>query len=287
MARTVWYPGHMAKGKRQLEALGGTLDLILEVRDARAPRLTSSPMTDDATRSLAVWTILSKSDLAVPATTSEWLRYFKSIGRRAWAVDLCKGVPAAVKKAIQEIRPASKAGKFYREVRLAVVGTPNVGKSTLLNRLVGRRAAHVGGVPGVTKGVAWFAGDGCLVADSPGILDPRSDPRAHRMLSWISSTKGQVIGSWQEHAQECIVFLRRRQMLDRHLESWSIEGAGEAERPEEVLARIGKRLGKLLPGGVVDLEAAGKAFIDALSTGRLGALSLEKPGTPEPWLELP
>lgn len=283
MPRTVWYPGHMAKGKRQLEALAGALDLVIEVRDARAPRLTSSPMTDDATRGIAVWTILSKADLADRDITSEWLKYFQAAGRRAWAADLGKGVPPVVKKAIKELRPASSSGKFYREVRLAVVGTPNVGKSTLLNRLVGRRAAPVGGVPGITKGVSWFAGEGCLIADSPGILDPRSDPRAHRMLTWISSTKGQVIGSWQDHATECISFLQRHHILENLLKSWSVVSD---EAPDEVLLLVGKRLGKLLPGGIVDLEATGKAFIDALSTGRLGPLSLERPGSPEPWQEL-
>lgn len=283
MARTVWFPGHMAKGKRQLEALGGALDLVIEVRDARAPRLTSSPMADDMAVSLAVWVVMSKSDLADSSAVSEWLEHFKAAGRRAWAADLNKGVPPAMKKAIKTMRPVSLAGKVYRNIRVAVVGTPNVGKSTLLNRLVGRRAARVGGVPGVTRGVAWFEGDGCLVADSPGILDPRSDPRAHRMLSWISSTKGRVVGSWQEHAVECIAFLQRRGELSRHLDTWSLNCGGN---PDDVLLRIGKRLGKLLPGGEVDAEASGKAFIDALSAGRLGALSLERPGELEPWLEL-
>ncbi len=273
----------MARGKRQLEALAGMLDLLLEVRDARAPRLTSSPVLDDFPRSLAVWTVLSKPDLADPDITKQWIDYFKRQERDAWAIDLRKGVPAAFRKAITAMRPSSSAKRVYREIRLAVVGTPNVGKSSLLNQLVGRRAAAVGGIPGVTKGVAWFKGQGCLIVDSPGILDPHSDARAHRMLSWISSTRGQVIGSWQNHACECIAFLQRHDLIGGMAEAWGVDVAGE---PDEVLDRIGRRLGKLLPGGVIDLESAGKATIEALATGKLGRLSLEAPGSPVPWSDL-
>ena len=274
----------MAKGKRQLEALTGALDLLLEVRDARAPRLTASPMLEDFPASLAVWTILSKADLADSNVTDAWLRHFRDeTGRKAWALDLRKGVPGALKKAVTDLRPSSSSKKIYREVRLAVVGTPNVGKSMLLNRLVGRKAAVVGGIPGVTKGVAWFGGDDCLVADSPGILDPHADARAHRMLTWISSTKGQVIGSWINHACECIAYLQRHGLISGMESAWGIDASGDAA---EVLDRVGRRLGKLMPGGVVDLEAAGRVFIDSLANGKLGRLSLERPGMPLPWTEL-
>jgi ribosome biogenesis GTPase A len=273
----------MAKGKRQIEALSGALDLLLEVRDARAPRLTASPMLDDFPKSLSIWTILSKSDLADPDATAEWVSHFREQGRSAWALDLRKDVPAPLKKAVSALRPSSSSKTTYREVRLAVVGTPNVGKSMLLNRLVGRRAAIVGGIPGVTKGVSWFKGQGCLVADSPGILDPRSDARAHRMLSWISSTRGQVIGSWASHACECVEFLRRHGLISCLSEAWGVEVSGE---PPEIVERVGRRLGRLLPGGGVDAESAGRAMIEALSSGKLGRLSLERPGSPPPWGEL-
>jgi ribosome biogenesis GTPase A len=273
----------MAKGRRQIESLCGLLDLLLEVRDARAPRLTASPMLDEFPKSLAVWTILSKPDLADQTSTAEWTAFFKEQGRVAWAIDLRKGIPQALKKAIASMRPSSSSKMVYREVRLAVVGTPNVGKSTLLNGLVGRRAAVVGGVPGVTKGVWWFKGQGCLVADSPGILDPRSDARAHRMLVWISSTRGQVIGSWAGHACECIEFLQRHGLISGMAEAWGVDVTGA---PEELLERVGRRLGRLLPGGMVDMESSGRAVIEALATGRLGRVSMERPGSPPPWSEL-
>jgi ribosome biogenesis GTPase A len=273
----------MAKGKRQLDALSSALDLLLEVRDARAPRLTASPTLDLFPKSLPVWTVLSKSDLANPDITAEWTRYFNEMGRRVWPADLRKGAPSALKKAIALMRPSSSSRTVYREVRLAVVGTPNVGKSMLLNGLVGRKAAVVGGIPGVTKGVSWFKGSGCLVADSPGILDPHSDARSHRMLSWISSTRARVIGSWTGHALECVDFLQRHGLISGLSELWGIDASRE---PSDVLERVGRRLGRLLPGGIVDLESSGKAVIDSLAAGKFGRLSLERPNDSPPWSEL-
>jgi ribosome biogenesis GTPase A len=258
--------------------LRDVLDLILEVRDARAPMLTMSPISDNFPKSLAVWYILSKADLADADTTSKWVAFFKGRGRFVWALDLRREIPLSLKKSIASIAPSSKEKRNYREVRVAVAGTPNVGKSTLLNRLVGRRAAVVGGVPGVTKGLAWFKGPGCIVADSPGILDPRSDASVHRMLSWIASSKGEVIGAWDEMACECIDFMKAKGLLGALSNTWNIDADCAAR---DLLERVGRRLGKLRPGGEVDFEASGRAFIDAVSSGRLGRFSLESPSSPE------
>jgi ribosome biogenesis GTPase A len=267
----------MAKGSRQLLGLSEVLDVILEVRDARAPMLTKSPISEKFPKSLSVWYVLSKADLADADTTLRWVAFFKDSGRRAWALDLRRDVPPSLKKSLASLESMSSANRNYRETRVAVVGTPNVGKSTLLNRLVGRRAAIVGGVPGVTKGVAWFKGQGFVVADSPGILDPRSEAGVHRMMSWISSTKGQVIGSWDGLACECIDFMRRGGFMAAAASAMGIEPDGGAR---EVLERVGRRLGKLRRGGEVDLESAGHAFVDALSSGKLGRFSLESPESP-------
>jgi ribosome biogenesis GTPase A len=273
----------MAKGRRQLASLAGLLDLALEVRDARAPRLSASPASEEIARSCSVWIILSKADLANPGVTDEWIARLKSEGRSAWAFDLRRNLPSAFVKSLASVSPVSSSDKKYRETRVAVIGAPNVGKSMLLNRLVGKKSAVVGGVPGVTKGVAWFKGQGCLVADSPGILDPHSDARAHRMLSWLSSTRGEVIGSWDVLAVECLDFLQRHGLAGNIFSAWGVEVSGDARG---ALEKIGGRLGKLSPGGAIDLEAAGRAFIEALSAGRLGRISLEHPGSPPPWGEL-
>jgi len=266
----------MAKGSRQLMELCGKLDIILEIRDARAPMLTKSPISERFPKSLSVWYVLSKADLADEGVTSQWLAFFKASGSRVWALDLRNELPGSLKKTLASL-VRSSTDRVYRETRVAVVGTPNVGKSTLLNRLVGRRAAVVGGVPGITKGVAWFKGQGFVVVDSPGILDPRSDAGVHRMMSWISSTKGQVIGAWDDLARECMDFMGGIGRLPAIMSQLGVDTEGEAG---DLLERVGRRLGKLRPGGEVDLESSGRAFIDALSSGRLGRFSLETPEAP-------
>jgi len=274
MGRTVWYPGHMAKGKRQLEALANNIDLIIEVRDARAPNLSSSPHLNIFASKIQVWVVLSKADLADEKITRLWIDYLRGKNFPAWSLDLRKSGMNQIRKALMSEKPV------FRDLRMAVVGTPNVGKSMLINQLVGRKAAPVGGIPGITKGVSWFKGQGFLLVDSPGILDPHSDPRAQRIISWIGSSRGQVIGSWEEHAKGCIEFLIKRGLWNKVESAWGIKQEGTSY---DILEKIGLRLGKLLPGGIVDIEGAGRMFIDAFATGKLGRMSLEKPGDPPVW----
>lgn len=264
----------MAKGKRQLEALAKNIDLIIEVRDARAPNLSSSPHLNIFASKIQIWVVLSKADLADDKTTRLWIDYLRSKNFPAWSLDLRKSGMNQIKKALMEEKPV------FRDLRMAVVGTPNVGKSLLINQLVGRKAAPVGGIPGITKGVSWFKGQGFLLVDSPGILDPHGDPRAQRIISWIGSSRGQVIGNWEEHAKNCIEFLIKRGLWNGVEAAWDIKPEGS---PYDILEKIGLRLGKLLPGGVVDMEGAGKMFMDAFATGKLGRMSLEKPGDPPVW----
>lgn len=278
MPRTVWFPGHMARGSRKLEELAGFLDLLLEVRDARAPRLCASPFLEGFRGRAPVWTILSKADLACPEVTKKWIDALSWDGRKVWAFDLRKDRLNLLVKAIKTLKPS------YREVRLAVVGLPNVGKSLLLNGLVGRKATPVGAIPGVTRGVSWFRGEGVLAVDSPGILDPRADARVHRMLAWIGCTRKEVISQPEVLALECLQFLRQKGLLEKVLHSWELE---EPEALEELLMSIGRRLGRLSPGGKVDRGAAAKAFLEAFSSGKFGRMSLEMPEDPPPWEFLP
>lgn len=277
MGRTVWYPGHMAKGRRQLEALAGSIDLIIEVRDARAPNLSSSPFLDIFAPKIKIWVVLSKADLADEKTTKLWVGHLRGRGIETWPLDLRKSGMGQIKKALAEKKPG------FRDLRVAVVGIPNVGKSMLINQLAGRRAAPVGGIPGITKGVSWFKCPGFLLVDSPGILDPHSDPRAHRLISWIGSSRGQVIGSWEEHAKECISFLIKHDLWHGIESAWGVKPEGGAS---EILENAGRRLGRLMPGGIIDMEGTGRMFMDAFASGRFGRMSLEKPGDPPLWESL-
>ena len=268
----------MAQGGRKLVELVGKLDLIVEVRDARAPFSTSAPLVNELARlrpTLRVLSVLSKRDLAAPDGTQAWL---DALGRDAWALDLRKrdGL-APLRRALSALKPP------HRELRLAVMGIPNVGKSMLLNALVGKAQAQVGGIPGVTRSVSWYRSEGLLVVDSPGILDPHAAPGVHQVLSWLGCAKAEVLGGYEVSALELIRFLSSRRLLAAVLKKWEIEcerDEPEPELPETTLERVGRRLGCLIPGGAVNLELAGRRLLDAFSSGKLGPVTLEVPGAP-------
>ena len=192
--------------------------------------------------------------------------------------------------------PYNKKGDFHLEISLFHVRaqrsaangfhpSPRLPQPSGISghHAVGRTAAIVGGIPGVTKGVSWFGGNGFLLVDSPGILDPHADARAHRMISWIGSSRSQVIGSFEEHAKDCIEFLIRKDLWSGVEKLWGISPEGA---PVEILEQVGRRLGRLAQGGTVDMEGAGRAFLDALANGRFGRMSFERPGDAPLWEEL-
>jgi len=273
--RTVWYPGHMASGERDLSKLINKLDLIVEVKDARAPLLTSSPVIKRLSKLRPVVAVLSKRDLASEEGTAAWLKYYKSVGVSAWAFDMRRAKLEPMLKTLMKMRPS------HRELRLAVVGIPNVGKSFFLNLLVGKNAAKVGGIPGITRGVSWYKGNGFLAVDSPGILDPYSGEEIQRQLSWLGCTKTEVIGGFSTMASYLIDFLRKKNLLSILENKWNIKTQSEQEEkyePLEILKQIGTRLGCLVSGGIIDQELAGKKLIESFSTGKLGSITIEYPG---------
>ncbi len=264
MPRSVWYPGHMAKGSRKLKELASKLDLIIEVRDARAPASTSAPMMAALAELKPVIRVLSHMDLADTKKLNPWLKE----NNYTYAADLRKKTGLnQIKKAIMKFKPP------HREIRIAVIGIPNVGKSMLLNSLINKSSAIVGGVAGVTRSVSWYKNEGMLVVDSPGILDPHAEKGAHLILSWLGCVKTEVIGGYENAAVALIDFLNYKNMH----EILPVEYISD-EPAELTLERIGKKYGCLISGGRVDFELAGRKFIEAFSSGRLGLICLEQPG---------
>ena len=262
MPRTVWYPGHMAKGSRKIRELSDRLDVVVEVRDSRAPASTSSPLMKSLAKIKPVIRVLSRKDLADPEKLSLWLDSLKF----SHAADLRKreGLPQ-IRRAIMKFKPP------HREVRFAVVGIPNVGKSLLLNMLAGKSSANVGNIPGVTKSVSWYRSGDMLIVDSPGILDPHAEPGAHMMLSWLGCAKAEVVGGWENAALSLVKFLTRSGMA-------GILPVDTDGNPEAALELMGRKWGCLVSGGKVNTELAGRKFIEAFSSGRLGRFCLEIPG---------
>ena len=251
----------MAKGSRKIRELSDRLDVIVEVRDSRAPASTSSPLMKQLAKIKPVIRVLSRKDLADPEILPLWLDSLKF----TYSADLRKreGL-SSIRKAIMKFKPS------HREVRLAVVGIPNVGKSLLLNSLAGKSSAAVGNIPGVTKSVNWYKNDDMLIVDSPGILDPHAEAGAHMMLSWLGCAKAEVIGGWENAALSLIKFLTEREMT-------GLIPVEADEIPAVTLENIGKKYGCLISGGRVNLELAGQKFIEAFSSGRLGKFCLEVP----------
>ena len=262
MPRTVWYPGHMARGTRKLYELASKLDVIIEVRDSRAPASTSSPLIKSLAKIKPVIHVLSHKDLADNDKLNLWLNALKF----TYSADLRKREGLAnVKKAIMKFKPQ------HREVRLAVVGIPNVGKSLLLNSLIGKSNASVGNIPGVTKSVSWYKNEGMLIVDSPGILDPHAEAGAHLILSWLGCAKAEVVGGYENAAISLIKFLCAKNLTSLI----PVENVNEI--PALTLEAIGRKMGCLISGGRVNMELAGQKFIEAFSSGKFGKFCLEIP----------
>ena len=262
MPRTVWYPGHMAKGTRRLFELAGRLDVIVEVRDSRAPASTSSPLMKRLAKMKPIIRVFSRKDLADPEKLALWLDAVKF----SYPADLRKREGLTqIRRAIMRFKPS------HREARIAVAGIPNVGKSLLLNILAGKSSAKVANVPGVTKSVSWYKSGDILIVDSPGILDPHAEPGAHMMLSWLGCAKAEIVGGWENAAISLINFLTHNNMA-------GMIPADVDEIPALTLENIGRKFGCLITGGRVNMELAGQKLIEAFSSGRLGRVCLEIPG---------
>ena len=253
------------------------------MRDARAPFSTSSPLIENLAGAKPVVLVLSKKDLSDAQRLRVWTEEFLRQKKSVWAFNLRKDSLEPLRKFLARLAPP------YRELRLAVVGIPNVGKSLFLNMLLGKSRAKVGGIPGVTRDVSWYKGSGFLAVYSPGILDPRSEPGVHRILSWLGCAKADVVGGHEAAALDLIQFLKKRDIWSIIKNAWNIADPEEsseafpiapAEFAQKALESIGQRLGCLVAGGNVNMELAGRRLVDSFAAGKLGPITLEMPGDP-------
>ena len=276
-----WYPGHMTKTRRQIEADLKQVDAVCEIVDARIPVSSRNPDIDAICGAKPRIVILNRMDLADPAATKRWSAFFRGKGMAAVATD-CKA-----KKGIGEFEPAVRAllhekierdaaRGMKRPVRVMVVGIPNVGKSTLINQISGRKGAKAENRPGVTRGKQWVTVDsGLLLLDTPGILWPKfDDPTVGMMLAYTGAVKENVV-DLEELASRLMELLYRRYpqaIRDRYGIDTDQDTPGYA-----LLEAAGKKRGFLMARGEINTERMAKVLLDEYRSGKLGSFTLEEP----------
>ena len=276
-----WYPGHMTKTRRQIEADLKQVDAVCEIVDARIPISSRNPDIDAICGSKPRIVILNRMDLADPNGTRRWAEYFRGRGMAVVATD-CKSrkgigeFQPAVRSVLKEKIERNAAKGMNRPLRIMVVGIPNVGKSTLINQISGRKGAKAENRPGVTRGKQWVTVDnGLLLLDTPGILWPKfEDPNVGLMLAYTGAVKETVI-DLEDLASRLMGLLWKR-YPDAVKERYKIEMPENAPG-YELLEEAGRKRGFLMARGQINTERMAKVLLDEYRSGKLGRFTLEEP----------
>lgn len=269
MPEIQWFPGHMAKAKRQLSEIVRYLDLLIEVRDARIPLTSHNDDLESILDKRPVIVLLNKADLADPVATEQWSRWFKSQKTPAIEVNgkSGKGVEEIWKLAAQIMGKAQRRAK-----RVGVVGIPNVGKSSILNRLLGTGAARTGNIPGVTRGKQWIKHGGFEILDTPGLLPPKIKGRAEGYkLALIGTIRDEIVPVY-----DLVLYLLENYGVDLFQQEASYP---EQLSPEDQLIWFAAKRKFLTKGGEPDLNRAAGTLLREFRNGRLKRITLELPRT--------
>ena len=279
-----WSPGHMTKTRRQIEADLKQVDAVCEIVDARIPLSSRNPDIDAICGGKPRVIVLNRIDLADPAATRQWAAWFQIKGMTVVCTD-CKSrrgiseFTPAVRAACKEKLERDAARGMNRPVRLMVVGIPNVGKSTLINQVSGRKGAKAENRPGVTRGKQWVTVDaGLQLLDTPGILWPKfDDPAVGLMLAYTGAVKENVV-DLEELACRLMQLLWQRypQVVQ---ERYGIEALPESTGfpGYDLLTEAGRKRGFLLSRGEINTERMARVLLDEFRSGKLGRFTLELP----------
>ena len=284
MAQTIdninWYPGHMKKTRELIRDNLKMVDAVIEVVDARIPVSSRNPLIDEILGNKPRIIALNKSDLADGAASKGWAAAFEAAGYRSVILNANSGSGMKeLLRLLETMEGEKNAGASVRKpYRLMIVGVPNVGKSSLINRLTGRKSAKTGDKPGVTKGKQWIKlSNGMQLLDTPGILWPKfEDPKAGVNLAFCGSIKDEIM-DLPTLGMELIGYLGEH-YPDLLMQRYKLEEISET--PLETMEDMARRRGCILPGKRIDYERIGRLVLDEFRAGKIGRISLEQPADP-------
>ena len=287
-----WYPGHMAKTKREISEDLKLIDVVVELLDSRIPLSSQNPDIAELTKGKKKIIVLNKTDLADNMQNEAWKKYFNSNGQVCILTDsnLGKGINE-VTKAIEEImkedlKKYAEKGRTGRKIKAMILGIPNVGKSSFINRIVKTNRLEVGNKPGVTRKKQWISiNDKINLLDTPGVLWPRfGDEKTALNLAFTGTIKDDVLEQ-TEIAYQLLKFLLenyRQNVTERYKITLDfIEKILSQDQPEnfnvyEIMQEIGRKRGAIISGGEIDDEKTAKIILDDFRSGRLGKITIEK-----------
>ena len=284
MQNIQWFPGHMTKTKRQIQASLKLVDAVAEILDARIPLSSKNPDLQKLIQNKPKVVLLNKCDMANQTATSRWIDYYASQGITAIAVDCKSGkglnkFAPAVNNVLSEGRERLKAkGMVNPMLRIMIVGIPNVGKSSFINRVAKQNRAKVEDRPGVTRGNQWYSiAKNIEMLDTPGVLWPKFDDKiVGERLAFTGAVKDQILDT-ELLAVRLLDFLRSLKPAD-FIARFKLEDIDlDAIDSYELLNVIGKKRGMLISGGEIDTERAAIMLLDEFRSGKLGRITLEMP----------
>lgn len=271
-----WYPGHMKKTREMIQQNLKMVDLVIEVVDARIPVSSRNPIIDEIVSGKKRIIILNKSDLSDKKANDAWAEHFKKDGNLVVTMNCMAGggVNQLLKVLEKEEAKKNEEKAVKKPLRMMIVGVPNVGKSSLINRLTGKRSAQVGDRPGVTRGKQWLTlKNGMQLLDTPGILWPKfEDPKTGINLAYCGSIKDEIMDI-ATLAMELIGVLAA-DYPDLLMERYKLDEI--LEMPLDNMEAIALKRGFILPGKRIDYERCAKTVLDEFRSGKIGNITLER-----------
>ncbi len=281
MQNLQWFPGHMAKTRRLIEENLKMIDVVVEILDARIPYSGRNPYFNDIIKNKPRLIVLNKSDLADQSLTDAWINRYGGEGIKVIPISCATGagvnkITAEARGLIQDKIDREREKGRNRTLKIMMVGIPNVGKSSLINRLAGKASTKTGDRPGVTRGKQWIRLKGDVeLLDTPGILAPKfEDQEVAKRLAYTGAIKDEIINT-ELLAYSLCEYLRDN-YADLLCARYKLESVDGFEG-YEILERIGKKRGFVISGGEIDMERAANMVLDELRSAKIGRITLEKP----------